>query len=93
MQTNIARTAPAPIRMAFEMFGGVIAKSPAEGAATQLYVATAPFLAEVSGAYFEDCNPVLIEGPNHMTDKAMAERLWSVAQEMTADYLVQAVRD
>jgi NAD(P)-dependent dehydrogenase (short-subunit alcohol dehydrogenase family) len=88
VKTNIARTAPTLIRSAFELFGGVIAKSPAEGAATQLYVATNPRLEGVSGAYFEDCNPVQVSGDHHMFDRAMASRLWSVAQDMTADYLV-----
>lgn len=88
VKTNIARTAPAFIRTAFDLFGDVIAKSPAEGAATQLYVATSPALEGVSGAYFEDCNPVTINVPNHMTDKAMARRLWAEAEEMTAQYLV-----
>jgi NAD(P)-dependent dehydrogenase (short-subunit alcohol dehydrogenase family) len=88
VKTNIARTAPAPIRTAFNLLGGVIAKTPAEGAATQLYVASHPALENVSGAYFEDCNPVSVSGPHHMTDKPMAEQLWQVAQEMTADYLV-----
>lgn len=88
VQTNIARTAPAIIRGAFSMFGGVIAKSPAEGAATQLYVATSPALEKVSGAYFEDCNPVLVSGAHHMTDKPMAQRLWAEAEQMTGDYLI-----
>ncbi len=88
VQTNIARTAPTLMRKAFELFGGAIAKSPAQGAATQLYVATHPQLAGVSGAYFEDCNPVKVLGPNHMTNKAMAEQLWAVAQGMTGNYLV-----
>jgi hypothetical protein len=70
------------------MFGGVIAKSPAEGAATQVYVATSPLLDGVSGAYFEDCNPVTVSGDNHTTDAAMAARLWGAAQQMTANYLV-----
>lgn len=32
-------------------------KSPAQGAATQCYVATNPLLAKTSGEYFKDCNP------------------------------------
>ena len=88
VKTNIARTAPAVLRGAFDMLGGLIAKTPAQGAATQVYVATHPRLEEVSGAYFEDCNPVNVGGPHHMTDSAMAERLWQVAEEMTGDYLV-----
>lgn len=88
VQTNIARNAPLLIRRGFDYLGGLIAKSPAEGAATQLYVATNPRLQGVSGAYFEDCNPVTVSGAHHMTDKPMAKRLWSVAEEMTAGYLV-----
>ena len=87
VKTNIARTAPAPIRTAFNLLGGIIAKTPAQGAATQLYVATHPSLNNVSGAYFEDCNPVTISGSHHMTDKLMAEKLWQVAEEMTGEYL------
>jgi NAD(P)-dependent dehydrogenase (short-subunit alcohol dehydrogenase family) len=88
VKTNIARTAPAFLRGAFDMFGGLVAKTPAQGAATQTYVATAPALAGVSGAYFEDCNPVIVEGPHHMYDEPMGERLWVVSEEMTAGYLV-----
>ena len=70
------------------MFGSLIAKSPAEGAATQVYVATNPALEGVSGAYFEDCNPVRISGDNHVFDAAMANTLWQVAQDMTGTYLI-----
>ena len=88
VQTNIARSAPALIRGAFDMFGGIVAKSPEEGAATQVYVATNPRLEGVSGAYFEDCNPVVVSGDHHLTDRAMAARLWNLAEEMTDDYLL-----
>ncbi len=86
VQTNIARTAPAIIRGAFDLLGGAIAKSPQQGAATQVYVAAHPLVAGVSGAYFEDCNPVTVSGEHHMFDRAMAARLWEVGQEMTRDY-------
>ena len=81
-------TAPALIRGAFEVFGGVIAKTPEQGAATQTYVMTSQLLDGVNGAYFEDCNPVTVSGDNHLFDTAMAARLWNVAQQMTAEYLV-----
>ncbi len=87
VKTNIARTAPVLIRTAFEMFGGLVAKTPAQGAATQAYVATSPALEGVSGAYFEDCNPVEIHGPNHVFNEAMAEQLWQVSLEMTQGYV------
>jgi NAD(P)-dependent dehydrogenase (short-subunit alcohol dehydrogenase family) len=87
VKTNIARTAPWVVRKAFDLFGPVIAKTPAQGAATQVYVATSPALERVNGAYFEDCNPVQISGAHHMTDVAMARRLWDTAAAMTAGYL------
>jgi len=85
--TDIARTAPAPLRLGFEWLGPLFAKTPARGAATQVYVATSPLLDGVNGAYFEDCNPVTVSGDHHMFDRAMAQRLWSEAQGMTKGYL------
>ncbi|MAF84751.1 MAG: SDR family NAD(P)-dependent oxidoreductase [Gammaproteobacteria bacterium] len=57
-----------------------------QGAATQVYVATDSRLADVSGHYFEDCNPVEPGGP-HMHDDALALKLWQVSEELTAAYL------
>jgi NAD(P)-dependent dehydrogenase (short-subunit alcohol dehydrogenase family) len=88
VKTNIARTAPSLVRGAFDLLGGFIAKTPAQGAATQVYVATSPRLEGVSGAYFEDCNPVQVSGDHHLMDRAMAIRLWDLAEELTADYLI-----
>jgi NAD(P)-dependent dehydrogenase (short-subunit alcohol dehydrogenase family) len=88
VKTNIARSAPVLIRTAFDWFGGAIAKTPAQGAATQVYVATNPKVDGVSGAYFLDCNPVTISVPNHNTDEAMAARLWTTAEAMAKGYLI-----
>ena len=87
VKTNIARTAPAFVRVAFEMFGGVIAKTPAQGAATQIYVATNSIVDGVNGAYFEDCNPVTVSGDHHIFDEPMAARLWATADDMAQGYL------
>ncbi|NND67706.1 MAG: SDR family NAD(P)-dependent oxidoreductase [Halioglobus sp.] len=88
VKTNIARTAPSWLRTLFDLMGGVVAKTPAQGAATQVYVATNPALDGVSGAYFEDCNPVVVSGEHHLYDAAMAARLWTEAERMSADYLI-----
>jgi NAD(P)-dependent dehydrogenase (short-subunit alcohol dehydrogenase family) len=88
VKTNIVRTAPMFMRKAFEWFGELIAKTPAQGAATQVYVATNTALEGVSGAYFEDCNAVSVSGEHHMFDEPMAERLWQTAEEMTKGYLL-----
>lgn len=82
VQTNIARTAPGWIRTGFNLFGGFVAKTPEQGAATQVYVATHPALEGVSGAYFEDCNPVRLSGEHHMFNRDMAQRLWAEAAVM-----------
>ena len=86
VSTDIARTAPAVIRVGFDLIGPLFAKTPEQGAATQVYVATSPLLAGVNGAYFEDCNPVTVSGDHHMFDAGMARRLWKVGQEMTSGY-------
>ncbi len=66
--------------------GGGGGKTPAQGAATQCYVATHPALAGVTGQYFTDCNPA--EQSDYQTDEAMAARLWEVSEELTRDYLI-----
>ena len=63
-------------------------KSIEEGAATSCFVATSPLLGATSGKYFEDCNAVTIVGEGHLHDDAMAERLWTVTEDLTRDYLV-----
>lgn len=61
-------------------------KSIPEAAATQVYVATSPALAAVSGIYFEDCNPVVPSSP-HMRDPQLASTLWARSEELTRRYL------
>jgi NAD(P)-dependent dehydrogenase (short-subunit alcohol dehydrogenase family) len=60
-------------------------KSPAQGAATQCYVASHPSLAKVSGEYFKDCNPA--PQSEHQRDAAMAAKLWEVSTQLTLKYL------
>jgi WW domain-containing oxidoreductase len=60
-------------------------KSIPQGSATTCYVATSPALARVSGAYFSDCNPK-VPSPQ-ARDGAMAERLWTVSEELVKGYL------
>ncbi|MFC4726944.1 SDR family NAD(P)-dependent oxidoreductase [Coralloluteibacterium thermophilus] len=61
------------------------ARSVEQGAATPCYVATAPALAGVSGAYFADCAPAT---PDPMqTDPHAAQRLWAVSEELMRDWL------
>ena len=43
-------------------------------------------LAQTSGYYFADCNPLLPDP--RMEDEAMAAKLWDVSEELAAGYLI-----
>jgi len=51
-----------------------------QGAATQVYVATAPELEGVGGRYFSDCN--FATPRPHATNEEDAARLWEVSKEL-----------
>jgi NAD(P)-dependent dehydrogenase (short-subunit alcohol dehydrogenase family) len=84
--TNLGRHMPFWKPLLLETIGKVFTKTIPQGAATTCYVATAPALADVSGFFFEDCNPIRAGG--HTEDQAMAERLWAVSGELTRNYLL-----
>lgn len=79
--TNLSRHLP---ERTYDMSNPMFKTIP-EGTATQCYVATHPELERVTGYYFSDCNPA--EPNHHMQDDAMAAKLWSVSEELVADYL------
>ena len=87
VHTNIARSYPGWFQAVFDTVGPYFMKTPAEGAATQVYVATYPDLAAVSGAYFENCNPVIVSGDSHLHDRGLADRLWQVSLQMTEGFV------
>lgn len=67
-------------------------KTPSQGAATTVWAATAPILADHSGAYLQDCNIADVAQTDDMsvggvkpwaTDPADARRLWTLSAEMT----------
>jgi len=88
VNTNLVRNVPEIVRRGIKLLGTVIAKTPEQGAATQVYVATNERVEGVSGAFYVDCNPARISGEHHMYDAPMSRTLWATAEEMTADYLV-----
>ncbi len=89
IDTEIDRNLNTAMRFGFSLMSAVSGKTIEEGAATTCYVATAPALGNVSGRYFEDCNAITIEGRGHMQDEAMAEKLMTVSESLTVDYLVE----
>ncbi|GJE57982.1 SDR family oxidoreductase [Methylobacterium trifolii] len=54
-------------------------KSPADGAATSLYLASSPAVEGVSGRYFSRCRAV--ESSSESRDEAVQERVWSLSLE------------
>jgi NAD(P)-dependent dehydrogenase (short-subunit alcohol dehydrogenase family) len=67
------------------------AKTPEQGAATQVWAATSPQLDGLGGVYLEDCDiaePAPADGTrtgvkDYAIDPAQAERLWAVSAELT----------
>ena len=67
-----------------------IFKSPAQGAATSIWAATAPELAGHGGLYLEDCRVAVPAEPGnrasgfapHVADPKAAQRLWEVSEQL-----------
>jgi NAD(P)-dependent dehydrogenase (short-subunit alcohol dehydrogenase family) len=87
IDTNLGRHFPAWKRLAGRFVGWTFMKDIPQGAATACYVATAPALADVSGHYFEDCNPVVPAPGMHMDDSDLAARLWARSESLVKEYL------
>jgi WW domain-containing oxidoreductase len=80
--TNLTRAMPVLPRTVLKVAAPLVLKSPAQGAATQCYLATSPAVADVRGAYYADCNP------SHTTpianDPTLAARLWEESERIVA---------
>ena len=70
---------------------GLAMKTPEQGAATSVLVATSPALAGVGGRYFEDCREAevvaeVVDGLHgvreHALDPVAAARLWDVSLDL-----------
>jgi NAD(P)-dependent dehydrogenase (short-subunit alcohol dehydrogenase family) len=65
-------------------------KTPEQGAATQVWAATSPQLADLGGLYLEDCDvaPLTAEGGSgvreYAVDPAQAARLWTLSAQLTS---------
>ncbi len=91
IDTDIDRDLGVLARFGFGLLASAVGKSVEQGAATSCFVATSPLLNAVSGKYFEDCNAVTIEGNPHMQDDALAERLWTVSNELLGERFAAGV--
>jgi WW domain-containing oxidoreductase len=79
IKTNLARH-NLGARLFFDLLGPIALKTVPQGAATQVYVATSPALASVSGKYFADCN--LANPRPDAEDPATAKILWKISEQI-----------
>lgn len=64
----------------FLSLGAPFMKNVSQGAATSVYVATAPELEAIGGKYFADCNEEVAKP--YATNPRYAARLWEMSEEM-----------
>jgi WW domain-containing oxidoreductase len=81
IRTNLIRHNPV-LNTAAAILSPLLLKTVAQGAATQVYVATNPGVAKVSGEYFADCN-VAVPRADALS-AATAKQLWEVSEEIVA---------
>jgi WW domain-containing oxidoreductase len=80
--TNLSRHMNAVAGFLYGAVGPLFLKTVAQGAATEVFVATSPTIAGVSGQYFADSN--IAEPRADANDEAIAERLWEVSETIVA---------
>ena len=81
IQTNLGRHINPFLKMLLAPFFFPFSKTVAQGAATQVYVATRPELEGVTGKYFSDCKEE--QASAAAQDDDAAARLWDVSVELT----------
>jgi NAD(P)-dependent dehydrogenase (short-subunit alcohol dehydrogenase family) len=95
VDTNLPRHMDPDELAALLAAGTFVYKTPAQGAATSVLVATSPQLKGVGGRYFEDCHEAAVLDPGapetsqhgvaaYAVDPEAAERLWRVSSVMIA---------
>jgi NAD(P)-dependent dehydrogenase (short-subunit alcohol dehydrogenase family) len=75
VSTDLGRDAGFFSRSFFKLFG----RTPDKGAATSIYLASSPDVADVTGGYYADCRPA--KSSEHSHDLASAEKLWIIAAQ------------
>ncbi len=82
-----------PTNLSRSMFGGAVfrvvgklfMKSVEQGAATTIYAASAPELADKSGSYLSDCG--VVKPMHEALDETLVERAWALSQKAVEPYL------
>jgi len=87
IMTNLTRYLPTDVVEGFRSDPNAKYKTPEQGAATSVLVATSPLLDGVGGRYFEDCNqavpydggPEPVGVAEYALDPDAAQRLWDIS--------------
>ncbi len=80
--TKLSRSMGALPRVALAIAGPLVLKDEAQGAATQVFLATNPSVAGVTGQYFSHCQRA--EPEPIANDMALAARLWQESERIVA---------
>jgi retinol dehydrogenase 14 len=80
VSTSFAAEDPATVQRIFLPFLRPFMKSPAQGAATSIHLASAPELEQVTGQYFANRHATKSSKPSY--DQATAARLWQVSADL-----------
>ena len=83
IKTNLGRHMNPVLGFFFGLLGPLALKSVQQGAATEVYVATHPSLATVTGKYFADSNE--FKPRADADDEAIAKKLWEVSEKIVAE--------
>lgn len=78
--TGFAKNNGKVIAALVSMFAPLVARSPAKGAETSIYLASSPIVEGITGKYFY--NSHMIPAAPQATDMVVARRLWDASAEM-----------
>ena len=82
IHTNLTRHSGL-VSAAFTVAGPLALKNVEQGAATQVFVATHPSLADVSGEYFSHCN--VARARRDSDDRTLAKKLWETSERIVSE--------
>src|SRR5258705_4399338 len=85
--TGFAKNNGKVIAALVSIFAPLVARSPAKGAETSIYLATSPSMEGMTGEYFYDSQ--VISAAPQVTDMVVARKLWDVSAKMV--HLVEKV--
>ena len=80
VSTGFAKNNGKVIAALVSIFAPLVARSPAKGAETSIYLASSPSVEGITGKYFYDSH--VISAAPQATDMVIARKLWDVSAEM-----------